>query len=175
MVATPANATAIPARRGSPSLRNDWLARENTNGRTGKMHGLMMVSIPPRYARTNWIMLCSPAKPDIASRLLFRPMLDLLWRPLQVKWNYLDLPVQRNGGRHIADFPVTCLILQFSFDRYCFALAQRANEVPFRGKRYILADAKFACENGNTLLDRLQEQDLRGWVNCLIQFEFRRR
>jgi len=36
--------------RGTPLRRNGWSAEEKTNGSTGKMHGLMMVSRPPMNA-----------------------------------------------------------------------------------------------------------------------------
>src|SRR5258706_2118829 len=42
----------MPASSGRPLRAKGWSARENTNGSTGKMHGLRMVSAPPRYART---------------------------------------------------------------------------------------------------------------------------
>ena len=47
-VATPAKATAMPTSRGKPFLKNGRSARANTNGRTGRMQGLTMVSTPAR-------------------------------------------------------------------------------------------------------------------------------
>ena len=47
-IATSANVIAMPSSIGSPARRNGWSARANTNGSTGRMHGLRMVSTPPR-------------------------------------------------------------------------------------------------------------------------------
>ena len=52
-VATTANVTAIPTSSGRPLRRNGWSARVNTNGSTGRMHGLRIVSTPPKNASTN--------------------------------------------------------------------------------------------------------------------------
>jgi hypothetical protein len=41
-VATTANVSAIPASIGNPFRKNGRSARANTNGSTGRMHGLMM-------------------------------------------------------------------------------------------------------------------------------------
>ncbi|MCY1384174.1 hypothetical protein D9M69_723960 [compost metagenome] len=46
--ATEVNISAIPASIGSLPRRNGWLVRLRTKGRTGRMHGLRMVSTPPR-------------------------------------------------------------------------------------------------------------------------------
>ena len=43
-----ANVTAMPISIGNPDFKNGRSARANTKGSTGKMHGLMMVSMPPR-------------------------------------------------------------------------------------------------------------------------------
>ena len=43
-----ANETAMPINRGSPCERKGRSARANTNGSTGRMQGLRMVSTPPR-------------------------------------------------------------------------------------------------------------------------------
>ncbi|VWC41851.1 hypothetical protein BLA6860_07050 [Burkholderia lata] len=47
-VATTANVSAMPASSGRPVRTNGWSARANTNGSTGRMHGLRIVSTPPR-------------------------------------------------------------------------------------------------------------------------------
>ena len=47
-VATPAKVAAMPTSKGSELRRNERFARANTNGRTGRMQGLRMVSTPPR-------------------------------------------------------------------------------------------------------------------------------
>jgi len=52
-LATMAKVTAMPARSGRPLLRNGWSERAKTKGRTGRMHGLRMVRMPPAYARKN--------------------------------------------------------------------------------------------------------------------------
>ena len=49
-VATIAKVAAIPASIGSVLRMKLPPARANTNGRTGRMHGLTMVSTPPKYA-----------------------------------------------------------------------------------------------------------------------------
>ncbi len=46
----------MPSSIGRPLLTKGWSARAKTNGSTGRMHGLMIVSTPPTYARTNRIM-----------------------------------------------------------------------------------------------------------------------
>src|SRR4051812_18988769 len=51
-VATAAKVSVIPASRGSPLFKNGCSARANTNGSTGRMHGLRIVSMPPRKTRT---------------------------------------------------------------------------------------------------------------------------
>jgi hypothetical protein len=40
----------MPARRGRPDFRKGRSERAKTNGRTGRMQGLSMVRMPPRYA-----------------------------------------------------------------------------------------------------------------------------
>jgi len=40
----------LPARNGRLERRNGWSARANTKGRTGRMHGLRIVSTPPTKA-----------------------------------------------------------------------------------------------------------------------------
>ena len=50
--ATSANVAAMPTRRGKPAFRNGWSARANTNGITGRIQGLRIVSTPPKYAST---------------------------------------------------------------------------------------------------------------------------
>ena len=47
-VATPAKVNAMPTSIGSPLRRNGCSARANTNGSTGRMHGLTIVSTPPK-------------------------------------------------------------------------------------------------------------------------------
>ena len=47
-VATAVNVAAIPMRRGSPLRTKGRSARAKTKGRTGRMHGLTIVSTPPR-------------------------------------------------------------------------------------------------------------------------------
>ena len=47
-VATTANVRPMPRSIGSPRRRNGWSARANTNGSTGRMQGLAIVSTPPR-------------------------------------------------------------------------------------------------------------------------------
>ena len=47
-VATMAKVTAMPASIGRPDCRNGRSARANTNGSTGRMQGLTIVSTPPR-------------------------------------------------------------------------------------------------------------------------------
>ena len=47
-VATAAKVSAMPTSIGAPLRRNGRSARANTNGSTGRMHGLRMVSTPPR-------------------------------------------------------------------------------------------------------------------------------
>jgi hypothetical protein len=46
--ATPAKVSAMPSSSGRPLFRNGWSPRANTNGSTGRMQGLRMVSTPPR-------------------------------------------------------------------------------------------------------------------------------
>src|ERR1700751_4434098 len=48
--ATRANVKAIPTKRGKPLRRKGWSARAKPKGPTGKMHGLMIVSMPPTDA-----------------------------------------------------------------------------------------------------------------------------
>ena len=48
MVAIPAKVIAMPARSGRPERAKGWSERANTNGKTGRMQGLRMVSTPPR-------------------------------------------------------------------------------------------------------------------------------
>src|SRR5262245_66352489 len=43
----------MPASVGSPLRTKERSARANTNGTTGRMHGLTIVSTPPTYATTN--------------------------------------------------------------------------------------------------------------------------
>src|SRR5206468_13029093 len=50
-VAIPENVTAMPASRGAVLRVNGCPARANTNGRTGRMHGLRIVNPPPRKAK----------------------------------------------------------------------------------------------------------------------------
>ena len=47
-LATPAKVIAIPPSSGRPLFTNGWSARAKTKGSTGRMHGLTMVSAPPR-------------------------------------------------------------------------------------------------------------------------------
>jgi hypothetical protein len=47
-VATTANVTAMPMSIGNPLLTNGRSALANTNGNTGRMQGLTIVSTPPR-------------------------------------------------------------------------------------------------------------------------------
>src|SRR6185437_1243293 len=54
------NVTAIPSSMGSVLRRKGWSARANTNGITGRMHGLNMVSTPPKNAKTNKSIGLSP-------------------------------------------------------------------------------------------------------------------
>src|SRR5262245_19505643 len=49
-VAMPANVTAMPANIGRVLRAKDFPGCANTNGSTGRMHGLMIVSAPPRKA-----------------------------------------------------------------------------------------------------------------------------
>jgi hypothetical protein len=53
------NARATPSSNGSPLFTNGWSERANTNGSTGRMHGLTMVKAPPRYARGKRIIACA--------------------------------------------------------------------------------------------------------------------
>ncbi len=46
-MATAAKVSAMPASIGSVLRTKGWPARANTNGSTGRMHGLRMVSAPP--------------------------------------------------------------------------------------------------------------------------------
>jgi hypothetical protein len=46
--ATAANIAAMPSSIGTVLRQNERSARANTKGRTGRMHGLTMVRIPPR-------------------------------------------------------------------------------------------------------------------------------
>jgi hypothetical protein len=46
-VATPAKLIAMPSNSGRPLRTKGWSERANTNGSTGRMHGLRMVSTPP--------------------------------------------------------------------------------------------------------------------------------
>ena len=39
----------MPASSGRPLLRKGWSERAKTNGSTGRMQGLKMVRMPPRY------------------------------------------------------------------------------------------------------------------------------
>src|ERR1700716_4159081 len=55
-VATAANVSAIPANKGRPLLRKGWSARAKTKGSTGRMHGLRMVSMPPRNTRATSVI-----------------------------------------------------------------------------------------------------------------------
>jgi hypothetical protein len=55
-VATRAKVAAIPSSSGRPLLTKGWSALAKTKGSTGRMHGLMTVSTPPTYDRTNRIM-----------------------------------------------------------------------------------------------------------------------
>ncbi len=45
--ATPAKVIAMPSNSGRPLRTKGWSERANTNGSTGRMHGLRMVSTPP--------------------------------------------------------------------------------------------------------------------------------
>jgi hypothetical protein len=47
-LATTANASVMPISIGRPLRRNGRSARASTNGITGRMHGLTMVSTPPK-------------------------------------------------------------------------------------------------------------------------------
>ena len=47
------NATASPSSMGATSRTNDRPPRAKTSGSTGRMHGLRIVSTPPRKASTN--------------------------------------------------------------------------------------------------------------------------
>jgi hypothetical protein len=49
-VATSANVIAIPASRGKPLRMNGCPVRAKTKGRTGRMHGLTIVSTPPEIS-----------------------------------------------------------------------------------------------------------------------------
>src|SRR3982074_3647834 len=55
-VATAANVSAIPANKGRPLLRKGWSARAKKKGSTGRMHGLRMVSMPPRNTRATSVI-----------------------------------------------------------------------------------------------------------------------
>src|SRR5262245_49996136 len=46
-----ANVSAMPTSSGNVLRAKDCPCRANTNGSTGRMHGLMIVSAPPRKAR----------------------------------------------------------------------------------------------------------------------------
>jgi len=72
-IATPANATTIPASMGKVPLAKGCPARVNTNGSTGRMQGLTIVNSPPRKATTKSTMmfLCSAA-PAAGGRLRVR-------------------------------------------------------------------------------------------------------
>ena len=56
-VATPAKDAAMPASNGNPLLRKGCSARANTKGSTGRMHGLRIVSTPPRNASSARVMV----------------------------------------------------------------------------------------------------------------------
>ena len=47
-LATPAKVMAMPPSKGRPLFMNGRSARAKTKGSTGRMHGLTMVSAPPR-------------------------------------------------------------------------------------------------------------------------------
>jgi hypothetical protein len=47
-LATTANISVMPTSSGNPLRRNGRSERANTKGSTGRMHGLRMVSTPPR-------------------------------------------------------------------------------------------------------------------------------
>src|SRR6478736_953323 len=61
-VAMAANVTAMPASSGSVPRAKERCCRANTNGNTGRMHGLRMVSAPPRNARASSSMLVSKCR-----------------------------------------------------------------------------------------------------------------
>jgi hypothetical protein len=48
-VATATKVNAIPTSRGSPERVNRWSIPAKTNGMTGRMQGLTIVSTPARY------------------------------------------------------------------------------------------------------------------------------
>src|SRR5580658_3167894 len=50
-VATPAKVSAMPISSGSVLVANERPPRANTNGSTGRMQGLTIVSAPPRNAK----------------------------------------------------------------------------------------------------------------------------
>jgi len=52
----------MPSSIGRPLLTKGWSARAKTKGSTGRMHGLMIVSTPPTYDRTNRIMVFQAAR-----------------------------------------------------------------------------------------------------------------
>jgi hypothetical protein len=52
-LATRVKVKAMPASRGRPDLRKGRSERAKTKGRTGRMQGLSMVRMPPRYAIAN--------------------------------------------------------------------------------------------------------------------------
>src|SRR5437867_5007349 len=58
-VAILANVPAMPTSRGAVLRVNGCPARANTNGRTGRMHGLTIVNAPPRKAKTAMIISVS--------------------------------------------------------------------------------------------------------------------
>ena len=51
-VATTANVSAIPTNNGKAPRAKPRSARANTNGSTGRMQGLTIVSMPPKKARS---------------------------------------------------------------------------------------------------------------------------
>ena len=62
-VAIPAKVAAIPASMGNPFVRNLCSERANTKGSTGSMHGLNMVSTPPKNTKRTTVMCCTLSYP----------------------------------------------------------------------------------------------------------------
>ncbi len=62
----------MPINSGKPERRNGSPARVKTNGSTGRMHGLRIVSTPPRNARMKRTM----EAPQAGTNFIARPFMQ---------------------------------------------------------------------------------------------------
>src|SRR5262245_29487264 len=74
----------MPTSKGSPPRRNGTPVRVNTNGSTGRMHGLRIVSTPPKNASASRTIATTSGRNELQRKTVhavsqtrrFRPVLE---------------------------------------------------------------------------------------------------